>query len=167
MIYRPARRLSDLAPEEVRLVVRLAGVLRPRPASYSEITEGVLRFTDGLWVRPPLVRRVLARHAPELLERRAVARKAARPRPRPLDLRRDALEARMRALIVAKARILIEAPGGSMRPAYTLAELGRLAPRPLGLWQVRRLILAEPGGAELLRARFEARRGKLHGNAAG
>ena len=60
MIYRPARKLADLSPEVARLVLRLGAVLRPRPLSYQEITEAVLRRTEGVWVCPPMVRRVLA-----------------------------------------------------------------------------------------------------------
>ena len=153
MIYRPVVRLSDLTPELVALVLRLAGVTRPRPLSYAQITEVVLCRTEGVWVRSPLVRRVIARHAPELLERRAVARVVVRPVPARLDRRRHELEPRTRALILSKARALVERPDGSTRPAHTLEELGRLSPRPMGLWAVRRLILSEPGGRELLEAR--------------
>ena len=159
MIYQPVRALAEVTPEVARLVVRLASILRPRPASYREITKDVLRCTDGVWVRPPLVRRLIVAHAPALLEQRAKAREAARPRVHAYDLRREHLEPRTRALITARARVLVEAEDGPTHPAYTLEELGRVGRRPLGLWQVRRIILAEPGGAELLRARLEARRG--------
>lgn len=137
-------------------IVRLGSVSRPRPLSYGEITEMILRATEGLWIRPPFVRRLLAK-VPGLLESRAVAREFARPRVAPADFRRHELDERTRRLILSKAAILVETPGG-VRPAYTLAELGRLAPRPLGRFQVRRLILAADGGRELLEARSNSRR---------
>jgi hypothetical protein len=153
VIYRTARRLSDLTPELVDLVLRLAGALRPRPLSYSEITDAVLCSTEGVWVRPPLVRRVIACHAPELLDRRAAAREMVRPLPARLDRRRHELEPRIRALILSKATILVEQPQGGLRAAFTLEELGRLSPRPMGWQQVRRLIAGTPRGRELLEAR--------------
>ena len=59
VIYRPVRALAELTPETVRLLVGLASISKPRVPSYSEITEAVLRATEGLWIRPPLVRRVI------------------------------------------------------------------------------------------------------------
>jgi hypothetical protein len=161
VIYRPARKLAEVTPETVRLVVGLASISKPRVPSYSEITDAVLRATEGLWIKPSLVRRVIACHAPALLASRAVQRAAARPRVPPHDGRRERLPQRLRALIFEKARQLVERPDGSTSPAYTLKDLGKLSPRPLGRLQVRRLLLSEPGGPELLRARLEARRGSV------
>jgi hypothetical protein len=157
--YKSAKGVAEVAPETVELVLRLASVSRPRPASYAEIADAVLRATEGVSLHPPLVRRLIARHAPELLASRAIARDTSRPRPWLHDGRRSRLEARTRALIVAKAHQIIEKDDGSLHPAFTLGELGRLSPRRLNWQQVRRLLVAQPGGRELLRVRLAARRG--------
>lgn len=161
MHYKSVRKVAEAAPETVELVLRLASVSRPRPASYAQITDAVIKAAGGVLVRPQVVRRIIARHAPELFVARAVAREASRPRPWPHDGRRSRLDARTRALIVAKARQIIEAENGSLCPAFTLAELGRFSLRPLGWQQVRRLLLRHPGGSKLLEARLAARRGLL------
>jgi hypothetical protein len=161
VIYDQVRRLSDLTPQVLELVQRLGGVLAPRPFTYREIAERVLYRTEGVRMRPAHVRQALEL-VPGLLEMRAVAREARRPRVWPLDLRRNTLEARARALVFSKAAVLLEAEGGRLLPAYTLAELGRLIkPRPLGWQQVRRLLAGDPRGRELLAVRLEARMGRL------
>ena len=67
MHYKSVPKVAEAAPETVELVLRLASVSRPHPASYAQITDAVMKAAGGVLVRPQVVRRIIARHAPELL----------------------------------------------------------------------------------------------------
>lgn len=166
----PSRVPSTVAEK----IVRLANVSRPAVLTYREIAEE-LRFESfrrgrPMFVAPSVVPAILRRDAPDVLAARARERahlvREARERRR-FDGRRQYLDERAKLVLLARARVFVLDGLRREVPAYTLAEIGRrFGPEGLrlSLDSVRRVLLALPGGRELLRARLEAWRATRGGS---
>jgi hypothetical protein len=165
------RRLADVPRTLIENeILPLARISRPAVLSCAAISQVVFFRDRGrpplLHVPPMLVYSIIRHFEPELLASRRVSRE--RTKLSPIVFRFDGrvrdcgkLDGWRRALLFAKARVFVLDVLGRAVPAWTLAEIGRLfAPRGFVLSRdaVRRVLLALPGGRELLRERLRARR---------